>query len=76
MKKGREYTFSSAAMSSPHCTKRCTKPLAKTQAAGVTDNGLTQFYLRFSYFSMVYPTPLKLGTDTNLRPVNLAAGCC
>ncbi len=44
-------------MSSPHCTKRCTKPLAKTQAAGVTDNGLTQFYLRFSYFSMVYPTP-------------------
>lgn len=40
-------------MSSPHCTKRCTKPLAKTQAAGVTDNGLTQFYLRFSYFSMV-----------------------
>ncbi len=24
---------------------------------------------------MMYPTPLKLGTDTNLRPVNLAAGC-
>ena len=24
---------------------------------------------------MVYPTPLKLGTDTNLRPVKRVAGC-